>query len=81
MNKSVVLHKEVIEYFHNNFYITITMGLFTKTSVAAPVPGGGVPGRVLESDQSPDSLFALPHAGQNSDPGGGETTVLQVPPV
>ena len=56
-------------------------GIFPKTSVVAPVTGGGVPGRGLKPDQPPGSLFAPPHAGHNSDPGGREPTAPQVPPV
>ena len=44
--------------------------LFTKTPVASSVPGRGLPGRGLKSDQPPGSLCALPRAGHNSDPGG-----------
>ena len=44
-------------------------GLFTKTLIKAPVPGSGVPGRVVKSDQPLDSLFAPPRAGYNCDPG------------
>ena len=50
-------------------------------SGAAPLPGGGVPGRGLKSDQPLGSLLALPHIGNNSDPGGGEPTIPQVTPV
>ena len=56
-------------------------GLSPQMSVVAPVPGRGVPGRGLGSDQPPGSICALPHTGHNSDPGGGEPTVPHVPPV
>ena len=55
--------------------------LFTKKSVAAPVTGGGVPGRGLKSDQPPGSLWTPPRAGHNNDTGGGELNVRQVPPL
>ena len=53
-------------------------GLFTETSVEAPVPGGGVPMRGLKSKQPTASLCTPPRAGHNSDPGGGKPTVPQV---
>ena len=56
-------------------------GLFPKFSVVDPVPSGGYPRRVLESDQPPGLLCAPPHAGHNSYPGGREPNVSQVPPV
>ena len=56
-------------------------GIFTETYIAALVPGGGVPGRDLELDQPPGSICTPPRAGHNSDTGGGEPTVPQVPPV
>ena len=57
------------------------MGLFPKTSATAPVPGGGVPGRVFKLDQPPGSLCAPPRTEHNSDPGGRELDLPQVPPV
>ena len=53
--------------------------LFPETYLAATLPGGGVPGRGLKSDQPPGSLCAPPCPGQNSDTGGREPTVPQVP--
>ena len=46
-------------------------GIFPETPVAAPVPGRGVPGWGINSDQPPGSLCAPPLAGRNFDPGGG----------
>ena len=55
--------------------------LLPETAVAASVTGRWVPGRGLELDQPPGSLWALPRAGNNSDTEGGEPTVPQVIPV
>ena len=46
-------------------------GIFTKTSVAAPVPGIGVPGWNFKPDQPLGLLCAPPCAEHNCDPGGG----------
>ena len=52
-----------------------------QKSVAALVPGGGVPERSLDLDQPPGSLCAIPHTGHNSESGGREPIISQVPPV
>ena len=57
------------------------LGLFIEKSYVASVPSGWVPGRGLKSDQLPGLLCAPPHLGHNSDPGGRESTVSQMPPV
>ena len=46
-------------------------GILPKTLVAAPVPGRGVPGWGVKSDQPLDSLLTPPRVGYNCDSGGG----------
>ena len=46
-------------------------GLLPKTPVAALVPGSGVPGWGVKSDQPLDSIYTPPRPGHNCDPGGG----------
>ena len=52
--------------------------IFPEMSIVAPVLGRGVPGRGFKSDQHLGSLLEPPHAGHNSDPGGGELNLTEV---
>ena len=54
------------------------LALIPQQSVTTPVPSRRVSWGGVKPDQPLGSLFALPRAGQNFDPGGGEPTLPQM---